>query len=57
MFVRLQDGGALLNLLDRLLGHAIHARVMDDIDARYGRKVDAYYHIIFGAFMNDLHAR
>lgn len=41
-------------MLDRMLGHEIHAKVMDDIDARYGKKADAYYHVIFTALMRAM---
>jgi hypothetical protein len=41
-------------MLDRMLGHATHAKVMDDIDAKYGKKVDAYYHVIFNAAMESI---
>lgn len=44
-------------MLDRLLSHPVHAKVMDDIDARYGKKVDAYYHVIFTAVMQSIAAR
>ena len=43
-------------MLDRMLGHATHAKVMDDIDAKYGKKFDAYYHVIFNAVMENIHA-
>jgi hypothetical protein len=42
-------------MLDRMLGHATHAKVMDDIDAKYGKKFDAYYHVIFNAIMQNIH--
>jgi hypothetical protein len=42
-------------MLDRTLGHATHAKVMDDIDAKYGKKFDAYYHVIFNAVMENIH--
>jgi hypothetical protein len=41
-------------MLDRMLGHATHAKVMDDIDAKYGKKFDAYYHVIFNALMENI---
>jgi hypothetical protein len=41
-------------MLDRMLGHPVHAHVMDDIDAKYGKKFDAYYHVIFNAFMQNV---
>jgi hypothetical protein len=41
-------------MLDRMLGHATHAKVMDDIDTKYGKKFDAYYHVIFNAVMENI---
>ena len=43
-------------MLDHMLGHATHAKVMDDIDAKYGKKFDAYYHVIFNAVMERIHS-
>ncbi|TAM86814.1 hypothetical protein EPN42_12540 [bacterium] len=43
-------------MLDHLVSHPIHVRVMDDIDAKYGTKVDAEYHIILLQVMKDLKA-
>jgi hypothetical protein len=43
-------------MLDRMLGHATHAKVMDDIDTKYGKKFDAYYHVIFNAIMENINA-
>ena len=42
-------------MLDRMLGHATHAKVMDDIDAKFGKKFDAYYRVIFNAVMENIH--
>jgi hypothetical protein len=41
-------------LLDTLLTHGIHVRIMDDVDAKFGRTADANYHIVFMQAMNDL---
>ena len=61
--VALYKGGELANghfnveyLFDRLLTHPIHVQVMDDIDAKYGTKADANFHIILQQAMVDLGA-
>jgi len=43
-------------MLDHLVSHPIHVTVMDDIDAKYGRKADANYHIILTQAVLDLKA-
>lgn len=43
-------------MLDRLVSHPIHVQVMDDIDAKYGQKADAEYHVILLQVMKDLKA-
>lgn len=43
-------------MLDRLVSHPIHDRVMKDIDANYGLGVDAQYHAILRTAMMDLAA-
>ena len=43
-------------MLDKLVTHGIHVQVMDDIDAKYGRKADANYHIVLNQAMTDLKA-
>jgi hypothetical protein len=43
-------------MLDALVSHPIHVQVMDDIDAKYGRKADANYHIVLTQAMTDLKA-
>ncbi|MDE2572815.1 MAG: hypothetical protein KGM44_09885 [bacterium] len=43
-------------MLDKLVSHPIHVQVMDDIDAKYGQKPDAEYHIILTQVMEDLKA-
>ena len=43
-------------MLDNLVSHPIHLQVMDDIDAKYGRKADANYHVVLTQAMNDLKA-
>ena len=40
--------------LDHLVTHGIHAAVMDDIDAKYGKKADANYHKIADQAHYDL---
>ena len=41
-------------MLDHLVTHPIHVQVMKDIDAKYGEKADADYHIILTKVMGDL---
>lgn len=41
-------------MLDELVSHPIHVQVMKDIDAKYGVKADANYHIVLNAAMHDL---
>jgi len=43
-------------MLDKLVTHGIHVQIMDDIDAKYGRKADANYHIVLNQAMVDLKA-
>lgn len=43
-------------MLDKLVSHPIHAQIMDDIDAKYGRKADANYHVVLTQAMGDLKA-
>jgi len=43
-------------MLDHLVSHPIHVQVMDDIDAKYGRTADSYYHIILTQAVLDLKA-
>lgn len=43
-------------MLDHLVSHPIHVHVMDDIDAKYGRNADAYYHVILTQAVLDLKA-
>ena len=43
-------------LLDRLVSHQIHFKVMSDIDAKYGLAADAQYHAILTTAMKDLAA-
>lgn len=43
-------------MLDGLVGHPIHAIVMDDIDKKFGRKADALYHVILTQAIMDLKA-
>ncbi|TAM62506.1 hypothetical protein EPN52_00175 [bacterium] len=43
-------------LFDRLLTHPIHVEVMDDVDAKYGPKADANFHVILQQAMVDLGA-
>jgi hypothetical protein len=43
-------------MLDALVTHPIHVAVMNDIDAKYGSKADANYHIILTQAMFDLKA-
>jgi hypothetical protein len=59
-------GGALVKLglshntfyveymLDKLLSHGIHTKVMDDIDAKFGEPADANYHKISNQAYYDL---
>jgi hypothetical protein len=41
-------------MLDHLVTHPVHVQVMKDIDAKYGGKADADYHIILTQVMHDL---
>lgn len=41
-------------LLDRLVSHPIHFKVMSDIDVKYGLAADAQYHAILTTAMKDL---
>ncbi len=43
-------------MLDNLVSHPIHTKIMDDIDAKYGRTADQDYHIILTQAMKDLKA-
>jgi hypothetical protein len=43
-------------MLDRLVSHPIHFRVMSDIDVKYGLAADAQYHAILTTAMKDLAA-
>ncbi|MFZ0031297.1 MAG: hypothetical protein WAK84_05440 [Candidatus Cybelea sp.] len=43
-------------MLDRLVSHPIHVKVMSDIDAKYGLAADAQYHAILTTAMKDLAA-
>jgi hypothetical protein len=41
-------------MLDGLVSHDIHVRVMDDINANYGNAADASYHAVLTHAMLDL---
>jgi hypothetical protein len=41
-------------MLDALVTHPIHLKVMDDIDAKYGNAADANYHAVLTQAMMDL---
>lgn len=41
-------------MLDHLVSHPIHVRVMKDIDAKFGLKADATYHVVTLVVMQDL---
>jgi hypothetical protein len=41
-------------MLDGLVTHGIHVKVMDDIDAKYGAAADANYHAVLTQAMMDL---
>jgi hypothetical protein len=41
-------------MLDGLVTHPIHLKVMDDIDAKYGNAADANYHAVLTQAMSDL---
>jgi len=41
-------------MLDGLVTHPIHVKVMDDIDAKYGAAADANYHAVLTQAMTDL---
>ena len=43
-------------MLDRLVTHPVHVRVMKDIDAKYGAKADADYHVVTLQIFKDLKA-
>jgi hypothetical protein len=43
-------------MLDRLVSHPIHFKVMSDIDVKYGLAADAQYHAILTTAMKDLAA-
>ncbi len=43
-------------MLDHLVTHPVHMQVMTDIDAKYGAKADATYHIALLQVMKDLKA-
>lgn len=43
-------------MLDRLVSHPIHVKVMSDIDSKYGLAADAQYHAILTTAMKDLAA-
>jgi hypothetical protein len=41
-------------MIDHLLSHPIHEVVMDDIDAKLGKRADADYHAVFAVLIGDL---
>ena len=41
-------------MLDHLVSHPIHVQVMKDIDAKFGPKADAVYHVVTLVVMQDL---
>lgn len=41
-------------MLDHLVSHPIHDRVMDDIDAKYGKTTDGIYHAVTTVVFADL---
>ena len=41
-------------MLDHLVSHPIHDQVMDDIDAKFGKKADAIYHSVTLVVFGDL---
>ena len=43
-------------MLDHLVSHPIHVQVMKDIDAKYGPKADADYHVVTLTIFKDLKA-
>lgn len=43
-------------MLDHLVSHPIHVQVMKDIDAKFGAKADATYHVALLQVMKDLKA-
>jgi hypothetical protein len=43
-------------MLDGLVSHPIHVKVMDDIDAKFGTAADANYHAVLTQAMTDLKA-
>jgi hypothetical protein len=43
-------------MLDHLVSHPIHVQVMDDIDKKFGRSADGYYHLVLTQAVLDLKA-
>jgi hypothetical protein len=43
-------------MLDHLVTHPVHVQVMNDIDAKYGAKADADYHVVTLQIFKDLKA-
>ncbi len=43
-------------MLDHLVTHPVHVQVMNDIDAKYGAKADAEYHVVTLQIFKDLKA-
>jgi hypothetical protein len=43
-------------ILDRLYSHDVHVKVMDEIDANFGRAADANFHAVLGRALVDLNA-
>lgn len=43
-------------MLDHLVTHPVHVQVMKDIDAKYGAKADATYHVVTLQVFKDLKA-
>ena len=43
-------------LLDRLFSHAVHVKVMDEIDANFGPAADANFHAVLSRALVDLNA-
>jgi hypothetical protein len=43
-------------MLDHLVTHPVHVQVMKDIDAKYGLKADAAYHVVTLQIFKDLKA-
>ena len=48
------NGFSVEVMLDRAVSHGIHAKVMKDIDAKYGLAADADYHAVLNQAMHDL---